>query len=76
MYYDRNEVQAFVVGMQEGKTYAEILDELYPKTEYECVYECAIENMRSFSLIETFINALTKREQPVLQPCNCLCEDC
>lgn len=79
MFYNREEIQAIVTGMKEGKTYSEILDELYPKSEYQCIYECAMENMRSYSLIKTIYNALTKKEQPAAQrPCTeCLtCVEC
>jgi len=59
--YSREEIQKIVNVMKEGKTYAEALDQLYPKSEYECIYECAMENMRSFSLIELIYNVLTKK---------------
>jgi len=69
MLYTRSEIQAFVAGMKEGKTYSEIFDELYPKSEYQCIIECALENKKSFSLIDIIYNYFIKKEQPVLQPC-------
>jgi hypothetical protein len=78
MIYTREEIQKFVDGMNEGKSYSEIVDELYPTSEYECMYQCALENMRSFSLIKTIYNYLTKKAQPALRSCEeCLtCVDC
>ncbi|HHY26294.1 MAG TPA: hypothetical protein GX523_06005 [Desulfitobacterium dehalogenans] len=79
MYYTKQEIDKIVAGMQEGKTYAQIKDEMYPKSENQCMYDCAIENMRSFSLIGAIYHAVTKKRKTVLQnPCTeCLeCADC
>ncbi|MEA5024180.1 hypothetical protein SDC9_09290 [bioreactor metagenome] len=79
MYYTKEEVNIIVAGMQEGKTYNEIMDEMYPKSEYQCLYDCAMENMRSFSLIGAIYNAITKKGRTMLKnPCTeCLeCADC
>ncbi|AGA67941.1 hypothetical protein Desdi_0395 [Desulfitobacterium dichloroeliminans LMG P-21439] len=68
--YNREEIKAITAGMQEGKTYAQIMDEMYPISEYQCMYDCALENMRSFSLIGAIYNFITKKEPSTVQrPC-------
>ncbi|MGE4273984.1 MAG: hypothetical protein AB7E31_14160 [Desulfitobacterium sp.] len=78
MYYSKEEIKIIVAGMQEGKDYNQILDEMFPKSEYQCMYDCAIENMRSFSLIGAIYNFITKKGKPMIQkPCDCYeCIDC
>ena len=62
----------------EGKTYTDIIneyhEELNAQDEYHCIYECALENMRSYSVLKTIYYAITKKKQPVtLKPCtDCL----
>lgn len=75
--FTREEMQKIIDGLNEGKTYGEMMDELYPKSVEQCLYECAVENMRAFSLIKTIYNYLTKKAQPEPIPCDCLpCTDC
>ncbi|MGI6679820.1 MAG: hypothetical protein ACOX2Q_12490 [Dehalobacterium sp.] len=69
MMYSKEEMKLFVDGMKEGKTYSEILDELYPKSEYDGLYDCVLENMRSISLVDVVKSLLTKKELPALRPC-------
>lgn len=78
MMYSKEEMKLFVDGMKEGKTYSEIVDELYTKYEYQCLYDCVLENMRSFSLIDVIKSLLSKKELPAIQPCEeCIpCVDC
>ncbi len=73
----QEEIKKVVDGINEGKTYGEVMEELYPKSVEQCLYECAVENMRSFSLIITIYYAMTKKAQPEPIPCDCLpCADC
>ncbi|ACL18631.1 hypothetical protein DesLBE_2779 [Desulfitobacterium sp. LBE] len=79
MYYTKEEINTILAGMQEGKTYAQIMDEMHPRSELLCLYDCAEENMRSFSLIGAIYNAITKKGKPKLQNpyTECLeCADC
>ena len=79
MFYSKEEINQLVAGVQEGKTQQQILDEMYPKSQYQCMSDCAVENMRSFSLIGAIYNYFTKKEQPKFQNAcfECLeCADC
>lgn len=77
--YSREEIQRIVNGIKEGKNYSDVVEELYPKSESQCIYECAIEYRRSFSLFETIFNVFAKKEKQAFEfPCTeCLtCTDC
>ena len=80
MYYGtKEEIKTIVAAMQEGKTYSEIMDELYPVSKEQCMYDIAEENMRSFSLIGSIYSFITKKGQQVLKNpiTECLeCADC
>ena len=78
MFYNKEEIQFIIEGLNAGKTYTDIIneyhEELNAQDEYHCIYECALENMRSYSVLKTIYYAITKKKQPVtLKPCtDCL----
>jgi len=76
MYYSKEEINKMIALSNEGKTYYQIMEELYPKSEIQCLYERLEESRTSFSLIGAIYNFFAKKSTPLSQHSCTECIEC